>query len=110
MRRVMPEMGCVIDGSHMSSIDFTTAVIDYAIDRGFEIDQEQYLKDIDWIGSVSDVKYLEADQESIDRMYEIMDALDWTYEDALEYLNSITPADYFYLVEDQSLFLEMTND
>lgn len=110
MKRVMPEMGCVIDGSHMNSIDFTLAVIDYAISQGFEIDEEQYRKDIDWIGSVSDVKYLEADQESIDLMYEIMDALDWTYEDALEYLNSKLPDGLCYTVDDQSLFLEELDD
>lgn len=104
MRRVMPEMGCVIDGSHMSSIDFTIAVIDYAIDRGFEIDQEQYRNDVEWLNDTGD------NHTTDDPYYEIMDALDWTYEDALEYLNSITPADYFYNVEDQSLFLEMTSD
>ena len=102
--------GCVIDGSHMNSFDFITAVIDLAVDAGFEIDQEQYRKDIDWIGSVSDVKYLEADQESIDRMYEIMDALDWTYEDALEFLNSKLPEGLCYTVDDQSLFLEELDD
>ena len=104
MKRVMPEMGCVIDGSHMSSIHFTLAVIDYAVDRGFEIDQEQYRKDVEWLNDTGD------NHTTDDPYYDIMDALDWTYEDALEYLNSITPADYFYLVEDQSLFLEMTND
>ena len=104
MRRVMPEMGCVIDGSHMSNFDFMIAVIDYAIDRGFELDVEQYRKDVEWLNDTGD------NHTTDDPYYEIMDALDWTYEDALEYLNSITPADYFYLVEDQSLFLEMTSD
>lgn len=101
MKRVMPEMGCVIDGSHMSNFDFITAVIDYAIDRGFQVDLETYRMD------VYDMRNGNVDDEWI---MEVMNALDWTYEDALEYLNSITPADYFYLVEDQSLFLEMTND
>ena len=100
MRRVMPEMGCVIDGSHMNWTDFTIAVIEFAIERGFELDVELFRQDV-------------ADMQS-DSIFEdyavIMDSLDWTYEDALEYLNSITPADYFYLVEDQSLFLEMTSD
>lgn len=104
------EVGCYIDGSHMNSFDFTVAVIDLAVEHGFEIDQEQYRKDIDWIGSVSDVKYLEADQESIDRMYEIMDALDWTYGDAIEYLNDTTREGFVWTVEDQSLFLEEVND
>ena len=101
MKRIMPEMGCVIDGSHMSNFDFMVAVIDYAIDRGFEVDLETYRMD------VYDMRNGNVDDEWI---MEVMNALDWTYEDALEYLNSITPADYFYLVEDQSLFLEMTND
>ena len=101
MKRVMPEMGCVIDGSHMSNFDFMVAVIDYAIDRGFELDEETYRKDVEDMrnGEVDDAWTLD-----------VLDALDWTYEDALEYLNSITPADYFYLVEDQSLFLETTSD
>ena len=105
------EIGCYIDGSHMNSIDFTLAVIDFAVSRGFEIDQEQYRKDIDWIGSVSDVKYLEADQESIDRMYEIMDALDWTYDEALEYLNEIDlHRGYVWVIDEQSLFREKSDD
>lgn len=98
---MFPGTGCVIDGSHMSSIDFTLAVIDLAVDAGFEIDREQY---------GADVEAYKNDGLDEDTLYEVLDALDWTYEDALEYLNSITPADYFYLVEDQSLFLEMTND
>ena len=98
---MFPGTGCVIDGSHMNSIDFTLAVIDLAVDAGFEIDHEQYNKDREWMNS-------EEDDEDI--YLDILNALDWTYEDALEYLNSITPADYFYLVEDQSLFLEMTSD
>lgn len=104
MRRVMPVAGCEIDGSHMSNCDFMIAVIDYAIDRGFELDVEQYRKDVEWLNDTGD------NHTTDDPYYDIMDALDWTYEDALEYLNSITPADYFYLVEDQSLFLEMTSD
>ena len=107
---MFPGTGCVLDGSHMSSIDFTVAVIDLAVDSGFEIDQEQYRKDIDWIGSVSDVKYLEADQDSIDRMYEIMDALDWTYDEALEYLNSIAPQGLCYTVDCSCLMLEEVDD
>lgn len=101
MKRVMPEMGCVIDGSHMSNFDFITAVIDYAIDRGFELDEKAYRKD---------VKDMRDGKVNDDWLMDVLDSLDWTYEDALEYLNSITPADYFFLVEDQSLFLEMTSD
>ena len=42
---MFPGTGCVIDGSHMNSIDFTLAVIDLAVDAGFEIDHEQYRKE-----------------------------------------------------------------
>ena len=101
MKRVMPEMGCVIDGSHMNSIDFTLAVIDYAISQGFEIDEAQYREDIEWMKS-------EEDDE--DRLLSILDALDWTYEDALEYLNSGLPDNLCYTVDDQSLFLEELDD
>lgn len=105
MRRVMPEMGCIIDGSHMSNFDFMVAVIRYAMSRGFEIETKQFEDDLLWLS-----KYEDHVAEDEDILLDIYDALDWTYEDALDYLNSITPADYFYTVEDQSLFLEMTND
>ena len=98
---MFPGTGCVIDGSHMNSFDFTTAVIDLAVDAGFEIDREQY---------GADVEAYKNDGLDEDTLYEVLDALDWTYEDALEYLNSTTPAEYFYLVEDQSLFLEASVD
>lgn len=101
------KVSCFFDGSHTSFIDFAVRVIDYAISRGFEIDEATYRADLDWLKSVGDVKYLEADQESIDRMYEITDALDWTYDDALEYLNEIdNAAGRAWWVEDQSLFME----
>lgn len=104
---MFPGTGCVLDGSHMNSIDFTLAVIDLAVERGFEIDHEQYNKDREWMNSVEDIKYLEADQDSIDRMYEIMDALDWTYDEALEYLNEIDlHRGYVWVVDEQSLFRE----
>ena len=100
MRRVMPEMGCVIDGSHMNWTDFTIAVIEFAIERGFELDVELLRQDV-------------ADMQS-DSIFEdyavIMDSLDWTYEDALEYLNSKLPDGLCYTVDDQSLFLEELDD
>ena len=101
---MFPGTGCVIDGSHMSSIDFTLAVIDLAVDAGFEIDQEQYRKDVEWLNDTGD------NHTTDDPYYEIMDALDWTYEDALEYLNSKLPDGLCYTVDDQSLFLEELDD
>ena len=98
---MFPGTGCVLDGSHMSAIDFTLAVIDLAVDAGFEIDQEQYQKDRHWMNS-------EEDDEDI--YLDILNALDWTYEDALEYLNNGLPDNLRYTVEDQSLFLEELDD
>ena len=97
---MFPGTGCVIDGSHMSSIDFTTAVIDLAIDAGFEIDEEQYRADIWW---------LDSEEDDEDKLIAIQDALDWTYEDALDYLNEHTRPGFVWVVRDQSLYL-MTGD
>ena len=98
---MFPGTGCVIDGSHMNSFDFTTAVIDLAVDAGFEIDEAQYREDIEWMKS-------EEDDE--DRLLSILDALDWTYEDALDFLNSGLPDNLCYTVDEQSLFLEELDD
>lgn len=98
---MFPGTGCVIDGSHMSSIDFTTAVIDLAIDAGFEIDEEQYRADIWW---------LDSEEDDEDKLIAIQDALDWTYEDALDFLNSKLPEGLCYTVDEQSLFLEELDD
>ena len=98
---MFPGTGCVLDGSHMNSFDFITAVIDLAIDAGFELDEETYRKDVE------DMRNGEVDDEWI---MSVLDALDWTYEDALEYLNSGLPEGLYYTVDDQSLFLEELDD
>lgn len=95
------ETGCYIDGSHMNSIDFSLAVIDFAVDRGFEIDNEQYNKDKEWLTDSDDDE---------DKYFDILDAIDWTYQDAIDYLNDTAPADMIWFVEDQSLFLEESED
>ena len=98
---MFPGTGCVIDGSHMSSMDFAIAVIDLAVDAGFEIDREQY---------GADVEAYKNDGLDEDTLSEVLDALDWTYEDALEYLNSGLSEGLCYTVDDQSLFLEELDD
>ena len=98
---MFPGTGCVIDGSHMNSIDFTLAVIDLAVDAGFEIDREQY---------GADVEAYKNDGLDEDTLYEVLDALDWTYEDALDFLNSGLPDNLYYTVDEQSLFLEELDD
>lgn len=98
-------LGCVIDGSHWSSFDFAVAVIDFAVDRGFEIDETQYREDLEWLST-----YDKGDFGDEDKYLDIVDSLDWTYEDALDYLNSTAPDNLIWFVEDQSLFLDTTED
>lgn len=95
------EVGCYIDGSHRSSLEFTALVIEMAHDYGFELDWEQFVADIEW---------LKSDEDDEDRLLDIREALDWTYEDALEYLNDNTREGFVWTVEDQSLFLEESLD
>ena len=94
------ETGCYIDGSHRDSIEFSLLVIEMAHDYGFELEWDQFIADMNWLSS---------DEVDDDRHYEILDAIDWTYEDALEYLNINTREPLVWVVRDQSLYL-MTYD
>ena len=98
---MFPGTGCVIDGSHMSNFDFMVAVIDLAVDAGFEIDREQY---------GADVEAYKNDGLDEDMFYEVLDALDWTYDEALDYLNSGLPDNLRYTVDCQCLILEEVDD
>jgi hypothetical protein len=95
------ETGCYIDGSHRSFFDFACLVIEMAHDCGFEMDWDIFLSDMAW---------LESKQDDEDRELEILNALDWTYEDALDYLNTNTRPGFVWVVEDQSLFLMTEED
>ena len=97
------ETGCWIDGSHRSNFDFMCMVIEMAESYGFEMDFDQFVKDVEWMRTPN------ADDVQ-DRAAEILDALDWTYEDALEYLNTNTRPGFVWVVEDQSLFLMTEED
>ncbi len=88
--------GCYIDGSHMSSFDFSAAVIEFAHDFGFELDHDQFFDDVQGIRN---------DTLPEDEIHDVMDAIDWTYEDALGYLNDNTREGLYWEVEDQSLYL-----
>ena len=98
---MFPGTGCVIDGSHMNSFDFITAVIDLAVDAGFEIDRERY---------GADVEAYKNDGLDEDTLDEVLESLDWTYYDALDFLNSKLPEGLCYTVDEQSLFLEELDD
>ena len=97
------DLGCVIDGSHWSVLDFTTAVIDLGIKHGY--------------GDVFDVEYYKRDLESLrsdaldeDEILDIRQAIDDTYYDVLDYLNYIVPEGYYFDVHESSLFLTRSDD
>jgi hypothetical protein len=71
-------------------------VIELAHDYGFELEWDQFIADMNWLSS---------DEVDDDRHYEILDAIDWTYEDALEYLNTNTREGLVWVVREQSLYL-----
>ena len=96
MNKADVETGCYIDGSHMSSFDFAVAVIEVAHDHGFEIEYDQFVKDIQ--------EYRNGDLDD-DTVYEILDSVDWTYEDALDYLNDNTRPGLVWVVREQGLIL-----
>ena len=97
----MEDSICVIDGSHMSSQDFTVAVIDLAIGKGFtEFDIDLYQDDL------FRLKYNDNAQMSEHEMTDILEGLDFLYYDALDWLNENALDDGVYWdVEDQCLYL-----
>ena len=96
----MEDSICVIDGSHMSSQDFTIAVIDLAIGKGFtEFDVDLYQDDL---RRLDDEEYLISEYE----MTDILEGLDFLYYDALDWLNENALDDGVYWdVQDQCLYL-----
>ena len=96
------ETGCYIDGSHIRSDDFSVAVIDLAVTKGFEIDMDVYKADVEHLHN--DTYY------SDDDFFIIQEALEWTYQGAIDFLNDSAPDNLMWFVEDQSLFLEESED
>lgn len=102
MSKTVPvETGCYIDGSHRGSFDFACLVIEMAHEYGFELEWEAFLRDVEWMNG---------DETDDERLSDILDAIDWTYEDALEYLQTNTRPGLVWVVEDQSLFLVEDED
>ena len=95
------ETGCYIDGSHIRSDDFSVAVIDLAVTKGFEIDMNVYKEDIE---------HLHDDTYNPDDLFIIQEALEWTYQGAIDFLNDSAPHNLMWFVEDQSLFLEESEE
>ena len=96
----MEDSICVIDGSHMSSHDFTVAVIELAMSKGFtNFDIHLYQDDL---RRLDDENIILTNHEVTD----IMEGLDFLYYDALDWLNENALDDGVYWdVEDQCLYL-----
>lgn len=97
------ETGCYIDGSRRDVVEFSLLVIELAHDYGFELDWDRFVKDA---ANLREPGYVMDDDE----IQEIFDAIDWTYEDAIDYLNTNTRPGFVWVVEDQSLFLMTEED
>lgn len=97
------DLGCVIDGSHWSILDFTTAVIDLAMNNGFDelFDVDLYKNDLDRLAN---------DALDDDEILDIREALDELYYDALDYLNETVTEGYYFDVHESSLFLTRSDD
>jgi hypothetical protein len=85
------ETGIYIDGSHMSNIEFSIAVIRFAFANGFEMDYFQFNEDVEWLNGDETI---DLDDE---RLNEILDFIEWTYMDAVDYLNDTGPYWSLYL-------------
>jgi len=85
----------------MSSFDFAALVIEMAHEYGFELEWEAFVRDVAW---------MHGDETDDERLSDILDSVDWTYEDALGYLNDNTREGLVWVVEDQSLFLMTEED
>jgi hypothetical protein len=102
LSKAMP--GLWIDGSHMGNLEFMMSVIEFAHDDyGFELEWDQFVKDA---ANLREPGYMMEEDE----LNEVLDAIDWTYEDALEYLNDNTREGLYWEVIDQSLFLMTEED
>ena len=97
------DLGCLIDGTHMSNLGFITAVIELAIHHGFDETFSVKLYR-------NDLEMLESGTLDDDEIFEIHESLDELFYDALDYLNEVSPEDYYFDVEDSSLFLVRGDD
>lgn len=95
-------LGCWIDGSHMSSKEFDTKLIETAIHFGWGIEIKEW----------NELKNeLSEDNYSID----VMDDLFFLAEEAYHWFNELLPQGYYFHIGEQSLILrhedmELIND
>jgi hypothetical protein len=96
--------GIYIDGSHTSAVDFQVAVIHFAHEQGFEMEWDRFISDINTLKNV-DISEVDMDTLLGCSYQDISEAIDWTYEDAIDYLNTNTREGLYWEVIDQSLYL-----
>ena len=94
-------IGCHIDGSHHRTTDFIAQVIRYAHRLGYEIEIDQMETDLVALdeGTLDD-----------DEMLDVLDSLEWCYEEAMNFLHDTAPDGYYWEVDDQSLFFREESD
>lgn len=77
------KLGCWIDGSHWSALDFNKAVVTLTANHyGYQSSQSN-TDDDDWM---------------------------WEADDAIDYMQSLCPHGYWFEVEDNSLYLRSENE
>jgi hypothetical protein len=65
---------------------------------------------LDWDVFLVDTEQFRAGEISDEFIPEVLNALDWTYDDAIEYLNDNTRQGLCWVIRDQSLFLMTEED
>jgi len=98
------ETGLWIEGSHRSPFDFMCMVIEFAHDYGFDMDWDRFVSDINTLKTV-DMNEVDMDTLLGCSYRDISEAIDWTYEDALDYLNDNTRPGLVWVVREQGLIL-----
>jgi len=89
--------GIIIDGSHTDDLSFMVAVIEYAADKGLLIEYDTFQKD---------VRMLQDGEWDEDIHSQIAETYYW----AMDYLNDSVAPDYYYDVDDASLFRWRSDD
>lgn len=91
------DLGIVIDGSHWSSTDFDIAVIDFAIGFGYQLDMQEW----------ADAKQDWQDKNDLTD-WEFSDLTQGVWEEcelAIQWMNDQVPENYYFFVDDGSLYL-----
>lgn len=95
------DFGCVIDCSHDKAIELDRRIIEYARSFGFVLDDDaqQVLQDLERIDSLPLDQAADLSQD----LYDIS-------REAVDYLNSNSPSRIYFVIDDNSLYLDGFGD